>query len=59
METCPRCKKGTSFRSLQQAEIVSMRDTLAKDGGTHLLCVSCDYLIPKEMIGLDHFGLKT
>ena len=56
MKTCPRCKKQNCFRPLKQAEIVSMCDTLAKNGGTHLLCVSCDYLIPKDQIITSFFS---
>ena len=50
MGKCPRCKNQNCFRPLKQSEFLSQRDTLARDGGTHLLCVECDYLIPKDQI---------
>ena len=50
MGKCPRCKNQNCFRPLKQSEFLSQRDTLARDGGTHLLCVICDFLIPKDQI---------
>jgi len=38
------------FRPLKANEMNSQLDTLAKKGGSHLLCIQCDKLIPKEML---------
>jgi hypothetical protein len=59
MKTCPRCKNQNCFRPLKQSEFLSQRDTLARDGGTHLLCVKCDYLIPKDQIITSFFSLSV